>query len=47
MKEYTDTEFKRVIDELKAEVEEMLRPKAKPEPIPERVSWVRRVLVMF
>jgi len=47
MKEYTEAEFKRVIDECIKEVEKMLRPQAKPEPKPERVSWVRRIMVMF
>lgn len=46
MKEYTDQEFKDVIDECAAEVEEMLEsPVIVDIPVP--VSWWRRVLVLF
>jgi len=44
MKEYTEEQFKAVIDKLVAEVEEMLRS---PEIVDIPVPWRRRVLVMF
>jgi len=49
MKPYTDQEFKRVIDECAAEVEEMLRRTkvTKSVTLDERGGWLRRIAAVL